>query len=416
MWWALFLIMPALPSATGIDWPAIASQIGPALHADPVGAWRDTDDGLKAKTVLFRREQWRPKHPSQRAAADRERIAEWMALPEHERLKHMDHIQDDLQIWAVPSGAPPSETKARLVPADGANTAVRELAYLGAAQGMTWFSHAPIADWIAIQEALGLTGGDDPVAAAIRGLGVKDNHTPGSAAAYLARQGDPAVPALKAALADTDTEIRREAAGVLGQINTRAARDALLAAATEGTDGLRQDAAAALTADPQPDAEALYISLLSADDTWRACNAAAALGKIRSTAAVPHLERLLHAPPGWRAYYASLAALRDIRNTPLSEEIRDALDFLREAKFTAHVDAARLNAAAEVVTKNIEIAMPDLFDICLYRQFKGTESKQEPSARTILGTFPDLARPYLAIGMNDPDVSIQQETRNLQGP
>lgn len=245
-------------------------------------------------------------------------------------------------------------------------------------------------------------------------LAVKDrgNITCNTACVTLVAGKDEAVPALRDALRNDDDQIRYYAVRCLGQINTKAARSALIDAYSNGVSDIRKHSAYALMWNPERDAEEIYLGGLMEHDQWHVRNAIKALGEIKSEKAVPRLRQIRDNPPDWYTYYATIIALRKAESQELSPEVQTALDFMRQAKFSRDIDTQKLNDAANVIRKNLPNAMPDVFDIFLSVN-KGTESKAEPNAKTILRDAGPNALSMVRIVLKDPDERVSRSTKLL---
>ncbi len=271
-----------------------------------------------------------------------------------------------------------------------------------------------IAATVAILIACTSVHAEKTVSQLIDDLAVQDqgNNTCNTACGILTRKGDEAVPPLRDALRNENERSRYYAVRCLGQINTKTARSALIDAFSSGMDDVRDHAAYALTWTPEQDAEPVYIAFLDSHDEWHVRNAIKALGEIRSEAAVPHLAQIRDKPKGWYSYYAAFVALRKIDRHEPSPQIRGALDFLRQAKYSRQPDAQRLASSANTIRENVQSLLPDVFDIFLWAT-KGNESDATPNATTILHDAGHLAFPVIKIGLNDPDENVSRKTKKL---
>lgn len=245
-------------------------------------------------------------------------------------------------------------------------------------------------------------------------LAVKDkgNITCNTACVVLVAGKDEAVPALRDALRNDNDQTRYYAVQCLGQINTKAARSALIDAYSNGVSDVRKHAAYALTWTPEQDAEEIYLDGLMEHDQWHVRKSIKALGEIKSEKAVPPLRQIRDNPPDWYTYYATIIALRKIESQQLTPEVQTALTFMRQAKFSQDIDTQKLNDAANVIRQNLPNAMPDVFDIFLSIN-KGKQSKAEPNAKTILRDAGPLALPVVQIGVKDPDERVSRSTKLL---
>jgi HEAT repeat protein len=242
----------------------------------------------------------------------------------------------------------------------------------------------------------------------INDLGVEDkgNCTCNTACGILMLKKDEAVPYLEEALTNPNERIRYYAVRTLGEINTDASRHVLIRAFSDGRDDVRPHAGYALTWHPHSDAEQVYIEFLNEKDRWHAWHAVEALGTIKSQKAVPRLEGIRENPESWKFYYTAVVALRKITDQGLSQEVADALAFLREAKYASDIDEKKLNASAAVIRSNIETALPDVFGLYVWVT-KGNESDREPNAVTLIGDAGERAYPYIAIGLRDANFNVR---------
>ena len=249
---------------------------------------------------------------------------------------------------------------------------------------------------------------EKPIPELINDLGVeeKGNSTCNTACGILMTKKDEAVPYLEEALTNPNERIRYYAVRALGQIDTDASRHVLIRAFFEASEDVRPHAGYALTWHPHPGAEQVYIELLTEKDPWHAWHAVEALGTIRSQKAVQNLQEIEENPESWRFYYTAVVALRKITDQGLSQEVADALAFLREAKYASDIDEKKLNASAAVIRSNIEAVLPDVLELYLWVA-KGNESGREPNAVTLIRDGGERAYPYIAIGLRDPDFNVR---------
>jgi hypothetical protein len=157
---------------------------------------------VMAHTVVFRHTRWELKSMPQSATMSSQMERDAMELPPEERLKVMNRIDDHVQFWVVELKQSPrmiGGIKALLKPLALPHESYRELVCLGQDGSLVWYGYLPIYEWVVLQEKLGLREGDDPLAAAIRGLGVEDrgSMTANSVSEILARAGVRSLPYLK---------------------------------------------------------------------------------------------------------------------------------------------------------------------------------------------------------------------------
>ncbi len=247
----------------------------------------------------------------------------------------------------------------------------------------------------------------------IDSLGVEDrgNHTCSTACGILLMKKDEAVPYLQRALTNSNKRVRYYSVRTLGSIDTKRSREVLIRAFCNGLDDVREHAAYALTWHPHQDAEQVYIDFLGGKDQWHVWRAIKALGEIKSKSAIPHLAQIRDNPKGWRFYYAALVSLRKIESQELPQEVQDSLDFLRKAKYSHKVNAAKLATSVKIIKANLETVLPDVFEIYLLTT-RG-ESKVEPNSRTILRDSGELAHPYVKIALRDEDENMSRKARQL---
>jgi HEAT repeat protein len=255
---------------------------------------------------------------------------------------------------------------------------------------------------------------DKSIPELIRDLGVEDagNHTCNTACGILVKMKDEAVPHLQGALQHPNTRVRYYAVRCLGNIDTAESRRVLLDALSTGTDDVREHAAYALTWHPHPDAEQAYIYSLSGENRGHVLYAIRALGEIKSRRALPDLTAIRDDPESWRFYYAAIVAIRKIESKELTQEVVDALNLLRKAKYCTAVGEKQLSESVAVIKANLDRALPDVFDIFLWR-IKGRELKIEPNAATILRDAGTAAHPYIRIALKDDDQGTRRRTRAL---
>jgi len=165
------------------------------------------EGGVKAVTQVFQETRWKLRSGSQSEKHVSRMIRHAMALPEAERLKMMNKIENHVQVWLVPLQDPPwvpSNLKKGLPPCEKSHEFHREMAFVGERDGFAWFAYAPIPRWIQMQKKLGLKDGDDHLEAAICGTTVEDRgrYTRNGCLAILGSTGPMVIPYLEAAVKD----------------------------------------------------------------------------------------------------------------------------------------------------------------------------------------------------------------------
>lgn len=164
---------------------------------DGIGELKTTEcvtleNGTPATVFTFCQTQWDLKDSPQSATVHDKLTRKYMDLPESVRLEHMRRIEDVVQIWVVqrvPSQNTIEQIKKMIPLCSQSHRCYRDVAFLGHGSGHSWFAYMPIIEWVDLQEALQIKGGDDPFAAALRGLSIPDitNSTVGGSMAILAR-------------------------------------------------------------------------------------------------------------------------------------------------------------------------------------------------------------------------------------
>lgn len=220
---------------------------------------------VTAKHVLFCQTRWESKVADQVINFLREQ--EQMRLPEAERLKVMNRLDDFSEMWFVrvadhPNAGP--ALKAAIHPGSQTNQYYRELAHLGSVQGYACYAFMPIYEWAGIQRLLNCQGGDDPLAAAVRGLSVDDRGTmtANSCSDILAAAGGKAVPYLKPLLGTPNSS---QAVRSLIYNQSTEATELLLECAKSANPDLARQAKHYLSALPRAAAVELYFHWLAED-------------------------------------------------------------------------------------------------------------------------------------------------------
>jgi hypothetical protein len=338
----LFILLAAGAVLAGCGGPArpgaeIVDALMPAGLGKPLGEPTETvlPGGTRALTVVFVEERWELKALPQSGELAAKWFQDAMRLPEAERLKHMDHIVDHVQVWAVPL-APGAKAgaalKAVLPPSPLPHEFHREPAFLGNGRGHAWYMYAPIYAWIYANDKLQLSDGDDPLAAAVRGTTVDDNGscTRNSCLGILARAGAKALPYVEKALAEQRPE-RVMIVQSFYESKDPQVTEWLMRQAGSADEDVAKAAKYALVSKPRREAAALYLKWLeealgrkdseSFYNRWqllKACRVAPAPG----LDAV--LRRAVQSPCGPRDYVEAFQALREIAGPPIPKELAEA--------------------------------------------------------------------------------------------
>ena len=264
--------------------------------------------------------------------------------------------------------------------------------------------------------AISVSAAEKTIPQLINDLKVKDkgNHTCNGAVFMLVRKGDKAVPYLQKAISNPDKQTRHYAVLCLGHINTQKARKALINAFFNGPQGMRSKSAYALAWHPDKDAENIYIaSLADNKNEFYTSYMLNALGKIKSTKALPKLKAIIAKPRGWRLYYSAFRAIREIEGKTPSKELNDAVIFMQRAQYMhSPPNKQRLEKSADLIRENMDSVLPDLFNSYM-AAIKGNRFYRDPDVITLLDDAGRKAYPYIKIGLNDPDDNVRWKTEAL---
>jgi hypothetical protein len=154
---------------------ALMAMIKQALPGEMIAPMAEIvlPGGIKARTVVLREVYW---HQPFLSFVQMPR-SDYTHLPDAERLKHEYRFEDHIQLWLVPldgNSAPGAEIKDSLAKPTQPHRCFRETAFMGTGNGYAWYACSPIFTWVQAQRKLALTGGDDPVAAAARGMFIRE--------------------------------------------------------------------------------------------------------------------------------------------------------------------------------------------------------------------------------------------------
>jgi len=294
-------------------------------------------NGTRALTVVFTTERWALKgqfvHQSSEMSA--KETQEAMRLPETERLNRMDHIVSHIQVWAVPlepgvrAGA---DLKAALPPNPLPHEDYQEPAFLGNGHGYAWYMYAPIYRWMDVQRRLRLSDGDDPLAAAARGMTVIDKkmRTRDSCIYILASAGARALPYAEKAVAERQPW-RGEIVGAFRICTDPQVSAWLVELAGSADADVAKAAKYALISTPRREAAALYLVWLEEAlgrkdqyDSYKRCQLVEACKAFPAPGLDAVLRRAAQSPCGLWDYLGAFYALREVAGPPIPKELEEA--------------------------------------------------------------------------------------------
>jgi formylglycine-generating enzyme required for sulfatase activity len=426
-------VPPAAPAAAPAATPtatakaaAAAPEGMPALLKDlawgePVGPMTEValPGGVKAFTIILRQTSWELKHVPQSGDLSSKWVAEGMALPEAERLKMMDRIDDHVQVWLVPppaQGLTPraaetdraADLKAALKPTDLPNRQFRELATMGSGRGYYWYAYAPIYSWVRAQKQLKLEGGDDPVAASVRGMGIEDRGfcTRNSCEYEVGVYGAQSIPFVEKALAK-DPKLANYMIYALSHSKDPKVTAWLLKQAESTDADAARSAKRNLAVNPRPEATDAYLKWLEEDIISGKPGQPAARGweLIEACRAVkaPGLEKLLprvlEAPRSVRDYWAAIVASHELAGRPVPQALLDATSQVIQTgnKLSDKFDQARVDAVVKtVLASDPDVAAIIGLKLALQGDFKSQSQPTRDAGMAILKAVPDGRSPRLA--------------------
>ncbi len=306
-------------------------RIARQVRAQKVGAPDEVSLGgnVRAGVVLLQRTQWVMKFAGQSMVLGLKLRTRYMRMPEVERKKHMVRHDDFVQVWWVRradlSGAA-GVLKKRLKPTSRPHRQHREVAFLGRDSRFAWFVYAPIQDWVRIQKALSLGGGDNAMAALIRGLGIKDKHDGTQVGCYylLSDMGAKAISALETAIANKHPQ-RGQAIRAVGRDRGKVVTSWLVRLVSSTDPVSAKAARSAVLYPPRKGAEDLYVKWLAAGagkrGVWRELDACTAV-KVKGAAKV--IPRILASPQSVAEYRKAFFLRRVLANKPVARVLLDA--------------------------------------------------------------------------------------------
>lgn len=308
-------------------------------------------NGVTTEVVVLREVRWELKNVPQGVTASMQMEHNTLLLSEEERLKVMNRIANHTQMWFVRLADSPSvgaELKSVFQPKNLPHEAYRELAFLGKADGYAWFGYQPIYQWIYLQKQLGLKHGDDPLAAAVRGLAIEDrgNITANSADAILADAGAAAVPYLEPVLSSTNVYRGLLA---LSRIPGKEATVVLLRCLASTNRKIADDARRLVEFYPRPELEETYFKWLDQDagqkyvlDLLRAC------AKVNKPRLTPLLPRVLAAPKSVHEYRLAFELSRSLAGKDIPPSLLQLEEAIKRYGYRSgpNFDQQKVDAAA----------------------------------------------------------------------
>jgi len=320
-----------------------------------VKPWTEVDvgEGIRAQTVLIVQTWWERKDEAQ-AMTSQEKAPHQLSAEERGRL--FNRREDFAQVWVLPLSAYPGAgpvIKAQLPACERPNRHHREIAFLGHGHGCAWYLHGPIYEWIALRDRLQLTGGDDPIAGAIRGLTITDpgSMTANGCEAILGRFGAKALPQIEKAVAGNHPATRRLVVSMM-QVDDKAVTAWLCREAAASNNDAAEAARACLLHHPRVEAASLYREWLEQEagkeDVLKILIAAR---QIKSADARVFLPRVLAAPTSVWAYREAFDWSRELGGKGIPARVAEA-----EAAIRRHGswrkspnDDRRINNAVQVI-------------------------------------------------------------------
>lgn len=284
---------------------------------------------IRAGTVLLQRTRWVMKFAGQSMVASLQRRSRYMRLPEAERKKHMFRYDDFVQVWWVRRAdfqGSASLLKKNLKPTKRPHGQHREVALLGLDSRFAWFVYAPIPDWVRMQRALSLGGGDDATEALIRGLGVKDKHDATQVGCFylLSDLGAKAIGALETAIANKHPQ-RGQAIRAVGRDRGKVVSSWLMRLVASPDPVASKAARSAVLYPPRKAAAPLYVKWLAdgAGKRWvgRELSACAA---VMASGAAAILPRILANPYRVSEYRKAFELKRALENRAVAQSLLDA--------------------------------------------------------------------------------------------
>ena len=294
--------------------------------------------GIPAFTVVLVQTQWFDKHPHQ--VDDPEHRQYCMKLTEPERLKFMIRIDDHTQVWWMPEDVyrtipNPEDLKRRFPPNEQTHDYHREMAFAGMGCGYAWFVYAPICDWIYLQERLQLIGGDDRLAAAVRGTTIEDrrSHTRKSCLAILGNAGPAVIPYVNHAI-QTKLETRQVIIANLNRAVAPAVTNYLIELAAGDDPEVMAGARTSLIRHPCAEAVSLYECWLR-EDAGRSDveNLLTACRQVRLASLPDLLPRVLESPSHFGEYTLAFNILRELSGPKIPNQLEQDAELIERSNY-----------------------------------------------------------------------------------
>jgi len=359
---------------------------------------------ISAKHVLFCQTEWELKVSGQSVDVTVRWKQEQMQLPEGQRLKVMNRFDDYTEMWFVRLADHPNvgaTLKPAIHPGARTNQYHREMAYLGNAQGYACYGFMPIYEWVGAQRTLSCQGGDDPLAAAVRGLGVEDrgSMTKNSCSGMLATAGHTAVPYLKPLVSTTNASI---AVRTLSNNQSTESTELLLECARSANPETARVAKHYLSVQPRAEAVELYFQWLAEDagrtnvlPLLRAC----AQFNLDLSRLAPYLSRVLKAPDNVHEFRQAFELSRAITSNEIPPSLTNAEMIIRRFNSRATNTPTRqdYDAAVAELTQAKDVEASACIGVSLATASgKGLPSEVKRAGVLILKNLPDQAGVKLA--------------------
>jgi hypothetical protein len=351
--------------------------------------------GIQVHTLVLLQTRWEPKSMPQSAIASAERERKLMHLPEAERLKEMNRIDNYTQLWWIRLADFPSaggEVKELLRPEPLSHEAHCELAFLGKSDGFAWFGHMPMYEWISLQRELHLQGGDDPLEGAARGLAIEDHGSvmANSAESFLVQAGANALPYLKPVL--TGTNAFQRALSVLSQIPGSEATTLLLGYAESSNPAIARRTRYLMAWYPRPDAEDAYFKWLNADvGRTNVFQLLQACAKCNLKRLAPFLPRVLAAPKSVHEYRRAFELARTAAGKEIPRSLLDAEESIKKYGYRSgtNFDQGKVVAAVNTLLRANDIDSAACIGLSLAcATTKGDWSAANQAGLTVLKDLP----------------------------
>ena len=362
-------------------------------YFSPDGEFKEIElkDGSKALTVIFHENQFEPEI-SEVEINNPEVVKINNIGIEDKKAKDSDHMQ----FWVLHVSSKngfPEKTKNILTPEDKPNKYHRELAFLGVKDGLAWFSYSPIYYWVFIQRELGFTGGDDPIAAAIRGTIIDDTGcmTRNSCYPIISDAGTKAIPYLENAIKENHSELyyliwafySMEPGAVKWLMLQTVSTNHIIATAS------RQN----LIFRPRKEAIQLYLKWLS-DDAGK--KDVTEILKDCRTLEVHDIKepllKVLSSPYSVYEYRIAFEMRRELVGKPVPKELIDAEKKICKLGFgrKEEIDTLKLSDLIDVIVKSNDYDAAAAIGISLATFFtKGNVDSIRESGITILSSLPN---------------------------